>query len=508
MQQLRAGLYLRQSVDEPEGIARQREKTRKQAELRGYEVSAVYEDNASSASKSRAGTRWAQMLDDASEVRSEDGRLLRGRKIDVVIAVDLDRLVRSVTDLGELIKRGVKVLTVDGEIDLTTADGEFRASMLAAIARFEVRRKSERQRRANETRATNGKRVGGRRPFGYEADGVTVRPLEAAAIQRGYHMLANEEMSLGDVARFWNSEGFTTGQNKRLTKEEKAEGQNPVPSSWTRSGVRQVMLNRRNIGQMVYLGQVQAAPAEWPALVDDDLFQTVHSRLTEVGRRAPGMIPIHLLTGIAVCAVCDGPIHAGGARRKGTTSERQGLDALQLKTFPSHRTYRCKNSAHVARAAQPIERFVEDVLARRFSRPSAINLLQPTSSADVNKLRAEERRVRERMDSLAAAFADEDDDPVLAASQLRIATRKLRDKIVEIQKELAERGRVDLLGPLVSLAEVPQAEREQYFRSGWLEMPMQKRRAVVRELLAISIRPPGRGVRTFRPETVTVEWLT
>ncbi len=261
MRALRAGLYLRQSVDEPEGIARQHAKTSEQARLRDYEVVAVYKDNGISASKSRAGTGWSQMLEDATEQRSSDGRLVRERKIDVVIAVDLDRLLRSVTDLGELIRSGVKVLTVDGELDLTSADGEFRASMLAAIARFEVRRKSERQKRANEARAAQGKRVGGRRPFGFESDGVTIRESEANAIRQGYRLIADDGMGLGHVARLWNSMGFTTGQNKRLTAEQKSAGMEPQPSSWTRSAVRQVMLNRRNVGQMVYLGEVQAAPA-------------------------------------------------------------------------------------------------------------------------------------------------------------------------------------------------------------------------------------------------------
>lgn len=123
-----AAIYLRQSLDRDEGIERQRDRTRALAAARGWEVAGEYVDNDVTASKPRgAGTAWGQMLAHA-------GRL------DVVMGVDLDRVVRSTRDLNTLIDHGLMLVTVDGEIDLTTADGEFRPTMLAGIARFEVRR--------------------------------------------------------------------------------------------------------------------------------------------------------------------------------------------------------------------------------------------------------------------------------------------------------------------------------------------------------------------------------
>lgn len=91
----------------------------------------------------------------------------RAGLLSVVVGVDMDRLLRSVPDLLELIDTGVKVCLKDGEIDLTTADGEFRALLLAGVARFEVRRKSERTVRANRDRTLNGFPVAGKRRFGF-----------------------------------------------------------------------------------------------------------------------------------------------------------------------------------------------------------------------------------------------------------------------------------------------------------------------------------------------------
>nr|BFF13488.1 hypothetical protein GCM10025699_47910 [Microbacterium flavescens] len=132
----RVAIYVRQSQDHQEGIERQLTRTRALALSRSWTVSAEYEDNAASASKVRgAKSAWGRMLKDA-----EDGQFTH------VIAVDLDRLIRSQRDMLTLLDLGLKIVTVDGEIDLTTADGEFRATMLTALARFEVARKGSARR--------------------------------------------------------------------------------------------------------------------------------------------------------------------------------------------------------------------------------------------------------------------------------------------------------------------------------------------------------------------------
>lgn len=110
-------------------------------------------------------------------------------QLDVVIGVDLDRVVRSTRDLNTLIDHGLALVTLDGEIDLTTADGEFRASMLAAIARFEVRRNGERQTRPTRSALRAAKDGGvpkGVRLKGYTTDGRIV-PQEATTVRALLH---------------------------------------------------------------------------------------------------------------------------------------------------------------------------------------------------------------------------------------------------------------------------------------------------------------------------------
>ncbi len=167
-----AAIYLRQSEDVAEGIVRQRNRCTSLVDARGWTLGPEFADNDTSASKSRGpGTAWSRMLTAA-----------RAGRIDVVVAVNLDRLLRTQGDLLALIESGAKVVTLEGELDLASASGEMQAAVLTAMARFEARRKGERQKRANEHRTANGLPVAGKRRYGYLPGNVQPHPDEAPVI--------------------------------------------------------------------------------------------------------------------------------------------------------------------------------------------------------------------------------------------------------------------------------------------------------------------------------------
>src|SRR5699024_7845732 len=94
--------YVRASMDRKGDrwtVETQLRKIRALAEAKDWNVVEVYDDNAVSATKKRrAGTRWAEMLDDA-----------RAGRFSMVVAVDMDRLLRSTKDLNTLIDLGLRV---------------------------------------------------------------------------------------------------------------------------------------------------------------------------------------------------------------------------------------------------------------------------------------------------------------------------------------------------------------------------------------------------------------
>ena len=61
---------------------------------------------------------------------------------------------------------------------------------------------------------------------------------------------------------------------------------------------------------------------------------------------------------------------------------------------------------------------------------------------------------------------------------------------------MANAGRTDILGPLVKAHDV---------RAVWEGLSTERRRVIIDALMTVKIMSPGRGVRTFRPETVIIE---
>jgi site-specific DNA recombinase len=158
--------------------------------------------------------------------------------------------------------------------------------------------------------------------------------------------------------------------------------------------------------------------------------------------------------------------------------------------------YRCSGSlGHIGRQAEPVDSFVSAVIVGRLARPDAADLLVDHTRPDVPALRQEATALRSRLDALAVDFADGD----LTASQLRTATERLRARLSVVESSLADAGRVSVLGPLVGASDVEAA---------WGAMDTDRRRAVIDALAVVTLLPPGRGTRTFRPETVGIDWRT
>ena len=106
------------------------------------------------------------------------------------------------------------------------------ARMLGAAARHEVEHSIERQRAAKRQAGIDGKFRGARRPFGYERNGITAHPEEAAAIREGAKAVLSG-VSLRQISRDWNAQGLRTsfGANEFNSRE-----------------VRKILLRPRNAG--------------------------------------------------------------------------------------------------------------------------------------------------------------------------------------------------------------------------------------------------------------------
>ena len=352
------------------------------------------------------------------------------------------------------------------------------------VARMEVEQKSDRQKRAVLQAAQQGRRVGGRRPFGYEPDGITVREAEASAIRSGYDALLSG-VSLAAIAREWNAAGHCTPQPRRGSVDPSDPDGPRVgagePSPWSPNGVRIVLENPRYAGLRGH-GSVPKTgrrkvtsthPAVWPAIVPEETWRAAVEVLSSPGRRTAPKSGRALLSGLGLCGVCGSTVH-GGRNPQG------------------QRTYRCRGSmGHISRRADVVDEWVSKVMVARLSRADAADLLVDHDRPDAADLAARALTLRTRLGNLAELVAD----GTLEPAEARSASARLREELADAEAQMADAGRADVLGPLVHAEDV---------QAAWDGLETDRQRAVVATLARVVLHPVGRGTRTFRPESVTV----
>ena len=110
--------------------------------------------------------------------------MLDAGEADALLVVKLDRLTRSVKDLGTLVERyfsrqdGPALLSVSEQIDTRSAAGRLVLNVLASVAQWEREATGERTAAALAHKRAAGEYTGGRVPYGWQlsADGVHLEP--------------------------------------------------------------------------------------------------------------------------------------------------------------------------------------------------------------------------------------------------------------------------------------------------------------------------------------------
>ena len=107
---------------------------------------------------------------------------LESGEVEALLVVKLDRLTRSVVDLGSLVDRcnreGWALLSVGEQVDTRTAAGRMVLNILATISQWERETIGERTAAAMAHKAELGEYTGGKAPYGWTvaADGIHLEP--------------------------------------------------------------------------------------------------------------------------------------------------------------------------------------------------------------------------------------------------------------------------------------------------------------------------------------------
>jgi DNA invertase Pin-like site-specific DNA recombinase len=142
--------------------------------------------------------------------------LVDRREVQVVIIAKLDRLTRSVRDLGELLerfqKKGVALVSVGESLDTGSAAGRLVLNVMASVSQWEREAIGERTRDALRHKRSQGLRAGNV-PFGYALaeDGQTLVPdAPEQALLATIRQLRDARYSPRRVASELNSRGLRT----------------------------------------------------------------------------------------------------------------------------------------------------------------------------------------------------------------------------------------------------------------------------------------------------------
>lgn len=199
--------YIRVSTEEQtrEGVSLDNQRKRIEAFCiaKDWELSHVYADEGKTGSNlNREGVQ--ELMSDCKKSR-----------FDVVVIYKLDRLTRSVKDLGFLIdlfdKSGIAFSSVSDNFDTTTANGKLVLNILGSVAQWERDIISERTRDALAHKRSE-RQIYSPLPLGYEAgeDGRLVENEDELATVKKIRLLRNQGLSYQKIADMLNGAGVPT----------------------------------------------------------------------------------------------------------------------------------------------------------------------------------------------------------------------------------------------------------------------------------------------------------
>lgn len=457
----RVALYVRISDDPNEarlGVGRQAEDGRLVAQARGWEVADVYEDNDISAySRKVVRPAFERMLAD-----------LKAGDIDGIVVYDVDRFSRQPRDLERAIdiyegRPGLVFATVQGDVDLQTADGRTWARMMVAFANKSSADTGRRVARKHLELARKGIPNGGFRAFGWSEDRISLHKSEAGLARKAIaDTIAGRSATA--ICREWNDAGVTTTQG----------------NAWLPRSLRQYLRNPRLAGYRIHHGEIlmdehgRPVEGQWEPLIDPttwDRLQIVVSKPDGRGRIPRKGARRYLLTGLIRCGKCSALMY-GNAQPKG------------------RHNYVCRSEHRpmITASGESVDRLVGKLIVAKLASEST----QPEMPVEWER-QAELDQAKGSIDEMMSAFVAGN----LSAGTVFPRVQALEEKVAEMEND-RRAWLATTLGPVVHSLSM----------DDWKDMPIDEQRAYAESLLsAVLIKPLVKRLgNRLDPERVVPVW--
>ncbi len=480
--------YLRVSADKSGRLrspAEQHDDNERAAGSEGFTLGASYrETGAVSASK------YGKKMREAFALLLAD---LEGGTFgaDILVLWESSRGSRKVSEWAHLAEAmedaGVVVYVTSHGRFYDPANGRDRRTLMddANDSEYAAWKISEGVQRAMTANAKDGK-PHGHTPYGYrrvyedrKLIGQVIVPDEAAIVRELYRRL-NAGESLRSLEKDLAARGILTRQGK----------------AFSAFAIRSMVLHPCYMAKRIHSpersrGKVDPetlTDATWDEIVDVATWWQVHDRLTDPARRTtkPGTAK-HLLSILARCGVCGGPMTA--TFRYKSSKGAKTVRAWQLV---------CQRSSHTRIMECDLDEYVTGEVIEYLSRPENY-VSGAADTGELARVKGEIAELNQRRENLALALA-EGMDAVQVAKSDKIIAAKLAD-LEGMERQIATPAALSgLVGP---------SNRAEDIRARWGAAPVSARREIIRLVmqdvgtLHVNRHP---GHTNIVPASERVEW--
>lgn len=440
---------------------------RAKREHRPWVLGRVYDDGEGSASEHQ---RKRRVTFDGLVADLESGRF----SANVLAVWEISRGSRQVDEWVKLIRLctqlGVQFLVIGSNTLLDPGDPDDRARLYSAAVAAEIEslKTSKRTKRATKNNAKAGTFSGGRRPYGYAKDGVTIVPHERDVILDCVKALLGGR-SVRAIAKDLNAAGEVTSTGK----------------AWHPGPLRTILASARIAGMSSH-DRAVVGPAAWPAIIDDAQHRRILAVLAASARTPSRGRQSWMLTGLLRCGKCN-------ATLIGNTDIR-GVRRYICRKGPGY-----DGCGGLAIKAEPLEEKIGDLVAERLADAEARRAAHvgPDDSVELAELADLE---------LAEAAAIEDETlGVITRDQSNAKLKSISRRRSEVEGRLAAKVRQQVPLQLI-VDEVADARP-------FGDRPVEQQKATLKAMIAsITVASAStRGSNRFEAARVTapgrIDWL-
>ena len=406
------GIYMRVSTEDQarEGFSLPEQKERLEAycKFNGYKIVEYYTDAGISAKTGNHRPEYDRMLEDGKQ-----------GKINMIIALKLDRITRSTRDWETLMdyleKNNINIAFVNDDINTTTANGKMVSRIMMSVSQNEIERTSERTIIGLEGAIKQG-HIPARAPLGYKHidKKLVPDPLTKDIIIRIYNLYF-EGLTYNSIAKLFNKEKVCDKTN------------------WKDTSILKIITNVIYKGDYIQ-GKTTRNPRYFPDVVEPivskelwDSCQVQKKKNQRNYMRSQTYIFLQKLK----CPKC-GRILAGGASHK-------------IKADKWYYYYRCEKCRGNIREHE-IEDSIKELLSDIFEYDSVVNefflpVLQNKIHNPKEDFEKEITNLNNKKVRIRKAYIDE----LFTEEEYKEETNIIENKIKDLQKKILENEQVSKL---------------------------------------------------------------